>query len=96
MFKRTVWKDQRGRLHNEKGQFTKIPRIPSNQPLSQEQVSRLESEELYFYQEDDSPQTYIRTGTFIEVEMDDDDLFAEIMSWTMIIGTIGIFINRLF
>jgi hypothetical protein len=62
-----------------------------------EQVSSLESEQdqLYFYQEEDKPQTYTRTGTFIEIEMDSDEIFATVMSWTLVIGSVVIFIYRL-
>jgi hypothetical protein len=94
LFKKTVWKDSRGRLHDVQGKFTKIPR--SEVPLSPDQESLLGSGELYFYQEEDKPNTYTRTGTFIEVETDHEEIWATCSAWILTLSGLIIYIGKYF
>lgn len=78
-----LWKDQYGRLHDAQGKFTKGK-------LLQEQELESTLPEIYFSQDDEKPQTYHRTGHWVEVD-DSDEIFADMMC----IGLFGTIIVKL-
>lgn len=48
-------------------------------------ASELMLEELYFSQDERKPQTYHRTGTYMEIDMDPEEVFATVTSWVIVI-----------
>jgi hypothetical protein len=89
---KTVYQDPRGRLHDENtGKFVTKPRKRKSDTLQESEVVP-----LFFTRDEEKENTYNRTGVLLEIDRDDDDIFANKVIIGMVIGIVWTIIGKIF